>query len=107
MATQKCPRCDSNKIRRGYRPTSLLKKLTFRYNLLCDECNWEFSGFAIPGTVSDKTRKRKDKMRLGELTLKNETAEEKIENKDFLLSQKKSNKKRLKKKQIEAKESRN
>ncbi|MDQ2746648.1 MAG: hypothetical protein M3T96_05250 [Acidobacteriota bacterium] len=34
--------------------------MIFRYNLLCDNCNWEFKGFAIPGTVSTKpTRKRK------------------------------------------------
>jgi hypothetical protein len=27
---------------------------------LCDGCNWEFKGFAVPGTVSAKsTRKRK------------------------------------------------
>lgn len=59
MATQKCPRCSSSRVRRGYRPTSLFKKLTFRYNLLCDSCNWEFVGFAIPGTVTSKTRKKR------------------------------------------------
>jgi len=32
----------------------------FRYNLLCDNCNWEFKGFAVPGTVTTKpTRKPK------------------------------------------------
>jgi hypothetical protein len=59
MATQKCPRCESSRVRRGYRPTSLFKKLTFRYNLLCDSCNWEFIGFAIPGTVPSKTKKKR------------------------------------------------
>lgn len=59
MATQKCPKCRSRRIRQGYRPTHLLMKLIFRYNLLCDECNWEFNGFAIPGTVGRKTRKKK------------------------------------------------
>lgn len=59
MATQKCPRCESSRIRRGYQPTSLFKKLTFRYNLLCDSCNWQFVGFAIPGTVSSKTKKKR------------------------------------------------
>lgn len=58
MATQNCPKCNSNRVRRGYRPTSILMKLFFRYNLLCDECNWEFSGFAVPGTVGTKTKKR-------------------------------------------------
>ena len=60
MISQKCPRCNSNRIRRGYRPTSFFLKILFRYNLLCDNCNWEFKGFAVPGTVSYKpTRKLK------------------------------------------------
>jgi ribosomal protein L37AE/L43A len=61
MSTQKCPRCRSDRVRRGYRPTSFWSKLIFRYNLLCDNCNWEFKGFAVPGTVSTKpTKKRKN-----------------------------------------------
>lgn len=60
MISQKCPRCQSNRVRRGYRPTSLFSKIVFRYNLLCDACNWEFKGFAVPGTVTTKpTRKPK------------------------------------------------
>lgn len=60
MSTQKCPRCNSQRVRRGYRPTSLFSKILFRYNLLCDNCNWEFKGFAVPGTVSTRpTKKRK------------------------------------------------
>lgn len=60
MISQKCPRCYSDRVRRGYRPTSLLSKIMFRYNLLCDNCNWEFKGFAVPGTVTTKpTRKPK------------------------------------------------
>lgn len=59
MATQRCPKCKSNRVRQGYRPTSALLKLVFRYHLLCDECNWEFTGFAIPGTVTKKTKKKK------------------------------------------------
>ncbi|MGI8789221.1 MAG: hypothetical protein ACR2HG_15890 [Pyrinomonadaceae bacterium] len=61
MATQNCPRCSSNRVRRGYRPTPILSKIFFRYNLLCDNCNWEFKGFAIPGTVSTKPAKRRKK----------------------------------------------
>jgi hypothetical protein len=37
----------------------MLLKIAFTYNLLCDECNWEFLGFAIPGTVTKKTKKKK------------------------------------------------
>lgn len=60
MATQKCPRCGSDRIRHAYRRTSIIKKITLRYNLLCDDCNWEFVGFAIPGMVPNKTKKRKN-----------------------------------------------
>lgn len=60
MISQKCPRCGSKRIRRGYRPTPIWSKIFFRYYLLCDSCNWEFTGFAVPGTVSSKpTKKRK------------------------------------------------
>jgi len=70
MSTQSCPRCNSKRVRRGYRPTSLFLKILFRYNLLCDNCNWEFKGFAIPGTVSTKPTKKQKK-----------TVEDKDENK--------------------------
>lgn len=70
MISQKCPKCLSKRIRRGYRPTPLWSKILFRYNLLCDNCNWEFTGFAVPGTVSAKPTKsprRRHTGRLGEL----------------------------------------
>jgi len=60
MISQNCPRCHSSRVRRGYRPTPLWSKFILRYHLLCDSCNWEFKGFAVPGTVSSKpTRRRK------------------------------------------------
>ena len=61
MASQKCPKCFSSRVRRGYRPTPFWLKILFRYNLLCDNCNWEFRGFAIPGTVSAKPTKKPKK----------------------------------------------
>ena len=61
MASQKCPKCFSGRVRRGYRPTPFWSKIIFRYNLLCDNCNWEFRGFAIPGTVSSKPTKKPKK----------------------------------------------
>ena len=62
MISQRCPKCLSNRVRRGYRPTPFWSKVLFRYNLLCDNCNWEFKGFAVPGTVSAKpTRTPKKK----------------------------------------------
>jgi hypothetical protein len=69
MISQKCPKCLSNRVRRGYRPTPWWSKVLFRYNLLCDRCNWEFKGFAVPGTVSakpTKNPKKKQKISLGE-----------------------------------------
>jgi hypothetical protein len=61
MISQKCPKCFSNRVRRGYRPTPLWSKILFRYNLLCDNCNWEFKGWAVPGTVSSKPTKNPKK----------------------------------------------
>lgn len=59
MISQRCPKCNSSRIRRGYRPTSIFSKIFFRYNLLCDGCNWEFKGFAVPGTVDSKSSHKK------------------------------------------------
>lgn len=55
MISQRCPKCRSKRVRRGYRPTPWWSKILFRYHLLCDGCNWEFVGFAVPGTVSVKS----------------------------------------------------
>jgi hypothetical protein len=63
MISQRCPKCGSSRIRHGYTPTPIWSKFLFRYNLLCDGCNWEFKGFAVPGTVSTKpSRKPKRKV---------------------------------------------
>ncbi len=70
MISQNCPKCSSNRIRRGYRPTPFWSKVLFRYNLLCDGCNWEFKGFAVPGTVSAKPKGKKHKAE----SVKSETA---------------------------------
>lgn len=59
MISQRCPKCRSRRIRRGYRPTPLWSKLFCRYNLLCDSCNWEFNGWAVPGTISSTRDRRK------------------------------------------------
>ena len=59
MISQRCPKCKSRRIRRGYRPTSIFLKIFLRYNLLCDGCNWEFKGFAVPGTVDSRPNRKK------------------------------------------------
>ena len=38
-------------MRRGYTDTPLLLRMIGVYNLLCDNCNLLFRGFALPGTV--------------------------------------------------------
>ena len=61
MISQKCPKCRSSRVRHGYTPTPIWSKFLFRYNLLCDACNWEFKGFAVPGTVSTKPKRKAKK----------------------------------------------
>jgi ribosomal protein L37AE/L43A len=51
LIAQRCPKCGSKRLRRGYTDTSLLLRLIGVYNLLCDNCNLLFRGFAVPGTV--------------------------------------------------------
>jgi hypothetical protein len=45
-------------VRRGYSDTPLLLRLIGVYNLLCDNCNLLFKGFAVPGTVPARGRSR-------------------------------------------------
>lgn len=61
MISQRCPKCGSSRVRHGYTPTRIWSKFLFRYNLLCDACNWEFKGFAMPGTVSTKPKRKPKK----------------------------------------------
>ena len=63
MISQNCPRCGSGRIRRGYRNTPFWSKIIGRYNLLCNNCNWEFVGFAVPGTVPSHSDLRRKKRR--------------------------------------------
>ncbi len=83
MISQRCPKCNSPRVRSGYRPTPLWFKLLFRYNLLCNNCNWEFSGFAVPGTVSSKPGRSKKKQSEFVTTGKKDKAETVEKNKNF------------------------
>jgi ribosomal protein L37AE/L43A len=51
VISQRCPKCRSSRVRRGYTDTPLLLRVIGVYNLLCDNCNLLFRGFALPGTV--------------------------------------------------------
>jgi hypothetical protein len=66
MISQRCPRCRSDRVRLGYRPTPLWSAIVCRFNLLCDNCNWEFAGFAVPGTTSGKKKKNPRKTEAAE-----------------------------------------
>ncbi|MGH9902426.1 MAG: hypothetical protein ACRD68_11525 [Pyrinomonadaceae bacterium] len=64
MIGRRCPKCGSSRVRRGYKDTMLLLRMVGVYNLLCDNCNLLFTGFAIPGTVpargSHRRKRRAD-----------------------------------------------
>jgi hypothetical protein len=59
MIGQRCPKCKSSRLRRGYRPTAFVLRMFGIYNLLCDDCNLLFKGFAVPGTVPRHGSKKK------------------------------------------------
>jgi hypothetical protein len=45
--SQKCPKCHSSRIRKGYRPTPFMLRLVGLRHLLCNDCNLLFTGFSI------------------------------------------------------------
>jgi hypothetical protein len=66
LISQKCPRCGSERLQRGYLPTPWWSAIICRYNLLCKDCNWEFFGFALFGTVPKSTRQKKQRPQIEE-----------------------------------------
>ena len=59
MISQRCPKCRSRRVRRGYTDTPLLLRMIGVYSLLCDNCNLLFKGFAVPGTVPARGSRRR------------------------------------------------
>ena len=59
MIAQRCPKCRSARVRRGYKDTPIVLRMIGVYALLCDNCNLLFTGFAVPGTVPARGRRRK------------------------------------------------
>lgn len=57
MISQRCPKCRSSRIRKGYKPTPLLFRMVGIHHLLCNHCNLLFTGFAVPGTVGRTNKK--------------------------------------------------
>jgi hypothetical protein len=62
MFTQKCPKCGSAQIRKGYKRTPLPMRLVGIYHLLCDHCNLLFTGFAFPGSFRRRKKHRRHKV---------------------------------------------
>ncbi len=62
MISQRCPKCRSSRIRKGYKPTPWFFRIVGIHHLLCNHCNLLFTGFAVPGTVgrSNKRNRRHD-----------------------------------------------
>lgn len=56
MISQRCPKCKSKRVRRGYQKTPLFLRMIGIYELLCDDCNLLFRGLAVPGTVSTRRK---------------------------------------------------
>lgn len=50
-------------MRRGYTDSPLLLRMIGVYNLLCDNCNLLFRGFALPGTVPERGTHRRHRRR--------------------------------------------
>src|SRR6266404_2431589 len=57
MLMRRCPKCGSDRIRQGYKRTYWLLRLFGIYNLLCDHCNWLFTGFVLPGTAPRRVKR--------------------------------------------------
>ncbi len=60
MISQRCPKCRSSRIRKGYKPTPLIFRLVGIHYLLCNHCNLLFTGFAVPGTVGKPGKKDRE-----------------------------------------------
>ena len=58
MISQRCRKCKSKRIRRGYKKMPLVLRVLGIYELLCDDCNLLFTGFAVPWTVSSRKKRR-------------------------------------------------
>ena len=66
MIAQRCPKCGSTRLRRGYTDTPLLLRAIGVYKLLCENCNLLFRGFALPGTVPARgSHRRRRKSQAG------------------------------------------
>jgi hypothetical protein len=63
MISQRCPKCRSSRIRKGYKPTPLILRMVGIHHLLCNHCNLLFTGFVVPGTMNRVSNRGRAKAR--------------------------------------------
>ena len=63
MISQRCPKCRSSRIRKGYKPTPLILRMVGIHHLLCNHCNLLFTGFVVPGTMNRVSNRARIKAR--------------------------------------------
>ena len=66
MISQRCPKCHSSSIRKGYKHTPWILRLVGIRHLLCNHCNLLFTGFVVPGTVVKSNRRSRRQKRSDE-----------------------------------------
>lgn len=59
--SQKCPKCHSSRIRKGYKPTPFPLRLVGLRHLLCNDCNLLFTGFSIGAIGSGRKIRPKNR----------------------------------------------
>lgn len=59
MSVQRCPKCHSTRVQRGFDDPPLILRLFFIYDLLCNNCDHEFRGFASHGEAKRTRRTTK------------------------------------------------
>jgi hypothetical protein len=60
MFTSSCPRCGSQRIQRGFYDPPLYLRLAGVFDLLCNNCNFEFRGRSLPGLHSRRPSDKKE-----------------------------------------------
>ncbi len=61
----RCPKCRSNRVRKGYENPAFILRMVGMHGLLCENCNLSYIGFAIPGTVPLHARGKKKTRKTG------------------------------------------
>jgi hypothetical protein len=60
MFVQGCPRCRSKRVQLGFNDPPLILRMLGFNEILCNNCNLEFKGFALPGAVKRMASTREE-----------------------------------------------